>query len=385
MELKDMTLEDVEARISELNTENKTVEEVEQMTEELKALNERKAELVDLEQRKADAKALEEEKVSDSKVTIIEQRKGEKTMKDVKEYRNSEEYINAYAEYIKSGNDEEVRALLTENVGNAGEVAVPDLVYDIVKTDWLNSGVMAYVRKISVQGNMKVQFELSAGDAVVHDEGSGAVSEEELTLGIVKLIPESIKKWISVSDEVLGMTGESFLRYIYDELTYKIAAKAESILLGKIAALSGSASEDAVSAQTYKAGATISTVTVAMGKLSAENRTNIFVANPATIAAYKAAGKAAQFAQDVFDGLTVVPTNALPSIDSASENDVYAIIGDFGRGALANFPEGEGITIKFDDKTLMEYDLVRILGREFIAVEPVACNAFVKITKPAAV
>ena len=385
MELKDMTLEDVEARISELNTENKTVEEVEQMTEELKALNERKAELVDLEQRKADAKALEEEKVPDSKVTIIEQRKGEKTMKDVKEYRNSEEYINAYAEYIKSGNDEEVRALLTENVGNAGEVAVPDLVYDIVKTDWLNSGVMAYVRKISVQGNMKVQFELSAGDAVIHDEGSGAVSEEELTLGIVKLIPESIKKWISVSDEVLGMTGESFLRYIYDELTYKIAAKAESILLGKIAALSGSASEDAVSAQTYKAGATISTVTVAMGKLSAENRTNIFVANPATIAAYKAAGKAAQFAQDVFDGLTVVPTNALPSIDSASENDVYAIIGDFGRGALANFPEGEGITIKLDDKTLMEYDLVRILGREFIAVEPVACNAFVKITKPAAV
>ena len=206
-----------------------------------------------------------------------------------------------------------------------------------------------------------------------------------MTLGIVKLIPESIKKWISVSDEVLGMTGESFLRYIYDELTYKIAAKAESILLGKIAALSGSASEDAVSAQTYKAGATISTVTVAMGKLSAENRTNIFVANPATIAAYKAAGKAASFAQDVFDGLTVVPTNALPSIDSASENDVYAIIGDFGRGALANFPEGEGITIKFDDKTLMEYDLVRILGREFIAVEPVACNAFVKITKPAAV
>ena len=51
------------------------------------------------------------------------------------EIRNSKEYINAYAEYIKTGDDRECRALLTENVGT-GTVPVPEIVYDIVKTAW---------------------------------------------------------------------------------------------------------------------------------------------------------------------------------------------------------------------------------------------------------
>ena len=55
------------------------------------------------------------------------------------------------------------------------------------------------------------------------------------------------------------------------------------------------------------------------------------------------------------------------------------IVGDLGQGALANFPNGDEIEFKFDDKTDMTKDLVRVLGREFIAIEPVAPNAFVKI------
>ena len=37
--------------------------------------------------------------------------------------------------------------------------------------------------------------------------------------------PVSIKKWISISDEVVDLRGEAFLRYIYDEITYRIAKK----------------------------------------------------------------------------------------------------------------------------------------------------------------
>ena len=107
--------------------------------------------------------------------------------------------------------------------------------------------------------------------------------------------------------------------------------------------------------------------------------------NPATIAAFKAAVYAGSFYADPFEGLKVIPTNALPAIGSASENDVYAIVGDFGYGALANFPNGEQIQIKVDDKTAMASDLVKILGREYVAVAPIANRAFVNITKPAAV
>ena len=385
MKIEEMTLADVEARLAEIETELETRsgEELDALKAEVVELQERKAILADLEQRQADAKALEEKR-AEAQVTPIETRKEEKTMQKIEEYRNSEEYINAYADYIKTGKDEEVRKLLTTNVGDAGQVAVPDFVYDIIKTDWLKSGVLSLVKRISVQGNMKVQFELSAGDAVIHNEGSGAVSEEELTLGVVTLVPESIKKWISISDEVNDMKGEAFLRYIYDELTYKIARKAEAILIGKIKNLPTSATSSSVNAKKVKAGAALGTIATALGELNAEAQNPVILMNPATKAAFKAAVYAGHFNADPFEGLTVYLTNDLPAISAASENDVYAIVGDFGYGALANFPNGEATEIKYDDKTLMTEDLIKILGREYVAIEPIACRAFVNITAPAA-
>lgn len=385
MNISEMNLENVLARLSEIEAEleTKSGDELIALKEEVKELQEREAVLKDLEERKALAEQLQNGKVDSTGVKVVEERKGERTMVKIEEYRNSKEYVDAYAEYIKTGEDKQLRALLTTNVGEAGEIAVPDLVYDIVKTDWLESGIMALVKKISVQGNMKVQFELSAGDAVIHDEGSGAVSEEELTLGIVTLIPVSIKKWISISDEALDMTGESFLKYVYDELTHKIVLKAESELIGKIAALPTSATATSVSAKKVKAGAALGTIATALGQLNAEATNPVILMNPATKAAFKTAVYSGQFNADPFEGLTVYPTNALPAVGTASENDVYAIVGDFGFGALANFPNGNNVQIKVDDKTAMTSDLVKILGRQFVAVEPIACRAFVNITKPA--
>lgn len=389
MDIKDMTIADIETREAEMKAQIESAESEEQLTEikdsiteERKLLSEKKAELKDLEERKAMAQEIVDKEVVPE---VIEERKEEIKMKDIKEYRNSEEYINAFAEYLKSGDDTECRALLSTNVGAAGEVAVPDMVANVIKTDWLQSEIMGQVQKISVAGNYKQQFELSAGDAVIHDEGSGAVSEETLTLGTVTLIPQSIKKWKSVSDEVLDLRGQAFLDYIVKEISYRITLKAEDILLDKIVALPTSATSSSVNAKVVKAGAALGTIATALGQLNAEARNPIVVMNPATKAAFKAAVYAGQFNADPFEGLKVVLTNNLPAISSASENDTYAIVGDFGYGALANFPNGETITIKIDDKTNMKSDLVDILGREYVAVEPVACRAFVKITKPAAV
>ena len=384
MELKDMTLEEVEKRLAECDSIRETsenAEEVKALAKEVEELEVRKAELKDLEERKAMAQEINEGKAENP--VVIEERKEEIKMKDIKEYRNSEEYINAFAEYLKTGKDEECRALLTTNVGAAGEVAVPDMVSSIIKTDWQQSTLLGLVTKIAVAGNYKQQFELTAGDAVIHDEGSGAVSEEELTLGTVELIPKSIKKWKSVSDEVLDLRGEAFLEYIVKELSYRISVKAEDELIDAIVALPTSATSTSVNAKVVKAGAALGTIAQALGQLNAEARNPVVVMNPATKAAFKAAVYAGQFNADPFEGLTVVLTNNLPAYSSASENDTYAIVGDFGYGALANFPKGQTIQIKVDDKSNMKSDLVDILGREFVAIAPVACRAFVKVTKPA--
>ena len=382
MEIKDMNLEEIEARMSELDSmveTSESTEEIAKATEERALLAERKAELESLESRKAMAQEID----NGAKTEVVEERKEENKMAMIEEFRNSKEYVEAFAEYIKTGKAEEIRSLLTENVGASGTIAVPESVYDIVKTAWEKSDIMALVKKIEVAGNMKVQFEISGSDAVIHNEGSGAVSEETLTLGIVTLVPESIKKWVSVSDEVLDMRGQAFLDYIYDELTYKIAKKAEAVLIGKIKTLSTTASSSAPYAKQVKAGAAVGTIAKAIGQLSDEAANPVIVMNKATWASFKAAQYSAGYSIDPFEGLPVYFTSALPAFADASENTVYAIVGDFGFGALANFPNGDGIEIKVDDKTDMKSDLVNILGREYIAVEPIACGAFVNITAPA--
>ena len=146
-----------------------------------------------------------------------------------KEIRNTQEYIDAFAKYIKTGSDKECRVLLTENV--SGTVPVPEIVEGRVRTAWERDGITALVRKTYLKGNLKIGFEISGDAAVVHTEAANsAVTEESLVLGIVELVPASIKKWISFSDEVLDMSSSEFLDYIYDELTYRIAKKAADVL-----------------------------------------------------------------------------------------------------------------------------------------------------------
>ena len=213
-EIMVLDAEQIDARSAELASEIEVAETNEAMDAiqaEMEAIEERKAVIkLEVEQRKADMAA-----VVKGQGDVIEEVKDERKVTTM-EVRNTPEYINAYAEYIKNGNDMECRSLLSENV--SGTVAVPEFVYDIVKTAWEKEGIMSLVRKSYLRGNLKVQFEISGGEATVHTEGGEAVSEEALVLGIVTLVPQSIKKWIAISDEVYDLRGEEFLRYIYDEL-----------------------------------------------------------------------------------------------------------------------------------------------------------------------
>ena len=380
--------EEIEVRKAEIREEiaEASEEKIEELETEVEALNEEEAQIEEQEEIKEDAKELEEKKFV-AKEVVKEERK----MENNTEFRNSKEYINAYAEYIKTNDDKELRALITTGgyaTGNSATVEVPDMVYDIVKTAWEREDLMARVRTLSVKGNLKVQFEVSGDAAVIHQEGNTAVSEESLVLGVVTLTPVSIKKWISLSDEVLDMRGEEFLRYIYDEITYRIAKKCADELVDKISKLPQSLSAngetgvyDKVSANKITAAPGIGVIAEAIANLSDETREITVVMNKLTYAAFKSAQYGANYPADIFEGATVVFNNTLPAYSAANAGAVYAIVGDFNHGALANYPEGEGISIKYDDTTLMTQDLVRILGRRYVGINAVADKAFCLIAK----
>lgn len=300
----------------------------------------------------------------------------------MEEFRNSTAYVNAYAEFIKTGEDKELRALLSTNVED-GTVAVPDVVTNTIKTAWDNEPLMALVKKTYLKGNVKIGFEISATGAVEHTEGSAAVTEEELVLGIATLTPISVKKWISISDEVLDLNGEAFLQYIYSELGYQIAKKVADEIIADVVATTASGSATVPAQSVVKEAIGLTTIVDAVANLSDEAANPVIVMNKLTYAAFKAVQATANYGQDIFDGLKVVFNNTLPAYGTASENDCYAIVGDFGRGTQANFPNGEEITFKFDDKVLMTADLVRVLGRMYCGHAVIAPKHFTKITKPA--
>lgn len=384
MNIDEMRIEDIEKRISEIEEEKNSPEaDCVALTEEVRNLREQKEKLLNAAEQRA--KELNDIATGETKTDIIEKVEEErKTMSNL-EVRNSEAYINAFEKYIRTEKDAECRALLTENVAG-GSVPVPSFVEDIIRTAWDRDEITRLVKKTYIKGNLKVGFEYSATGADVHTEGAAAPSEETLVLGITELVPASIKKWITISDEAMDLTGEAFLRYIYDEVTYQIAKKAAALIIADIEAC-GTVST--TSGNTHLCGVpkvtestiAIGTVANALGQLSDAATNNVVMMNKATWSAFKAVQYAGGFNVDPFEGLPVVFNNSIKAYSSASTGETYAIVGDLGNGAQMNFPNGEEVKFTFDNLSLAEKDLVKIVGREYVGHDVVAPNSFVKIVK----
>ena len=379
-EIMVMDIEQIEARSAELSEMLNEAgnEQLDAIQTEIEAIEERRAQIrAEIEQRKADMSA-----VINNAGTVIETKKSED---EKMEARNSAEYINAYADYIKTGNDMECRKLTSTNdttPNGTGSVPIPELVHDIVKTAWEKEGIMALVRKSYLKGNLKVGFEISSSEAAIHEEGAAAVDEESLVLGIVEMVPKSIKKWISISDEVYDLRGEEFLRYIYDELAYRIAKKASDTMIAKIEACGTVSTTTCPSVPKYTAAsAALGDVAQAMAMLSDEAASPVIIMNKRTWGTYKALQAAGNYGYDPFEGLPVIFNNTITAYAAATTGVTYAIVGDLGHGALANFPNGEGIDFKFDEMSRKKEDLIEVLGREFVALAVVSPDAFVKIVK----
>lgn len=380
MNFKDMTADELMERRAAIATEIDAPEaDLDALEQEARAINE------ELETRKADEAKRNEirDAVANGAGETIETIKEEREIPmTINEIRNSKEYVDAFARYIKTGKDEEVRALLTTNATVSGAyVPVPELVEARIRTAWQKLGIMDLVRKTYAKGILKVGFELSADGALIHNEGTNANAEESLVLGIVSLTPVSIKKWITVSDEAFDMSSEEFLYYIYDEITYRIAKKAQEELIAKIVAASTSAASTAVSVAEVDDGApTVAIVSECIGKLSDEAANPVIVMNKGTWSQFKAAQYAAGYAIDPFEGLPVYFESTLPIYSSTATTGTWLVVGDFGVGAQANFPNGDEITLKFDDLSLAEKDMNKIVGREYVGLGLVADKAFCRVT-----
>lgn len=378
MELKNMTFDELEARKAELaNSVEVEGADLDAIESELRSINE------EVEARKAEEakRASIRSMVASGEGTVVtemkvEERKMERTAAEI---RASQEYVDAYVNYLKTKDDSECRSLLTTD--GSGTVAVPTLVYDLVKTAWEKEGIVSRVRKAYLKGDLKVNFEISADAANKQTEGQ-AVNEESLVLGTVTLINNMYIKWISVSKQAMSLRGEAFLQYVIDEIVQKIAKKLADEVVAAIEACPQTATSTAVSVPVVSSTTvTVDLVAQALAQLSDEAANPTIIMNRATWGDVKKAQYSNKYGVDPFEGLDVVFNNSMKSFTAATSGDTYMIVGDLDHGALINFPNDGEIETTIDELSLATSGMVKVIGSAYAGIGIVAPKAFVKVQK----
>ncbi len=378
MKFDEMTVEELETRQAEIagmETEGVATEEIEARASELEAI---KAELEERKQKAAEEAEIRKA-VENGAGETKEHFQEEKRMSN-QEIRGSAQYAEAFKQYIITGDDKECRALLTENV--SGDVPVPVLVESTIKTAWEDNAFLTKVRKTAFRGNLKVPFEKSADPAYIHVEGTTGLTEEDLQLGIVSLIPANVKKWIKISDEAIAMGGEEFVQYIYNELAQRVLEKLVSELVSKANSAGTTHGDTAIGIPVLNEAPGVTVAQNAADQLSEEATDLCIALNPLSISAFRDAAAAANYALDPFAGLTVIKCSALPAYNSASDNAMYAIVGDL-KAFQVNYPEGEGVRFNWDPYTFAQDDMVKVTARQYAGYGVTAPGRLVKLTKPA--
>lgn len=372
-EIMTLGFEELEERANAIAVETAEADkdQLETLNAELDAIEERKMALnLEIEERKKAAEA-----VANGAGKEIEERTENKMT--FEEFRNSKAYVDAFANYIKTGKDEECRSLikefraeipdggtfLTQNV-EGGNVPVPVFVENRVRTAWERDEIFNRVTKTFVKGNLKVAVETSATGADIHTEGTPALDMEGVELAIVNLVPVTIKKWVAFSTEVLAMGSEDFLMYVYDEITYRIIQKASEMALNAILN-----NANHLNGSTVNGAVTTATIIQAIANLSGEARDLVLIASAQTIANIRIAALNAGYAYDPFQGLTPItaPAGILDHGD--------AIVGDLS-GVQANLPEGTNVRFVLDEYSLAEKDLIKLVGRLYAAIDVVGLHMF---------
>ena len=362
-----MDLETIETRMNEITSLLDSPESnLEDLEKEIRSLKEQKRQIMeDIEKRKA-----EEREVIES-AKVVDEFKERKQKMELRELLKTDAYIDAFAQYIKTGSTKAVRKLMTENALEAnieegdGLVPVPTYLADRINTAWERNELIRRIPKTYFKGNYKEAFELSATDAVVHEEGDDAPAEEQVQFGIVEIVNKNLKKWLKITDELMSLKGQMFLDYVFDEIEYRISKLATSLLLNAIATAPAQDSATAVGVPVLSIESLDVNTILNASALLAEDATPIVITDRANYALIKGMTNEVgdRVNADPFNGYEVVFAT-MPTVTGAT---IPAILLD-PRGAVVNLPDGDNVTIKVDDLSLAEYDLVKVVGKQMMGI-----------------
>lgn len=237
MNLEDMNLEQVTARLAELDIEVRAMtkaEDVDKATEEKRALLDRQKELKDLESRKQTALSIQNGAIE---TKTIEERKDTKSMDYENmapcDIRGTEEYRNAFLKGLqgKSLNEAEKRAneMASTDVAGVIPTMTQERIFNKLKQ---YAPLMSEITLLQVPGNVTFAIEGTNNAAAKHAENDTATPAAD-TMVSVSLGGYEIIKVLRISKTVQAMAINAFETWLVDILGENIAAKiGEYIIYG---------------------------------------------------------------------------------------------------------------------------------------------------------
>lgn len=223
MELKEMNLQDVEARLAAIDEEIEAAGEVETvntLADEKRSLIERQAELKDLAERKAAAEAIQTGAITG---TIKEERKMEETRKtfgvETAEYREA---------FFKKLQGKELTA--EERGAVTASAVIPTVTMNKIIGVLEHTPMIAAVDVTYIPGNVTYPAESSIADAAWVDMGTAATDSAD-TYTSINLTAYKLIKTVEITADVQAMAIDAFESWLVQRLANKIAKAIDASII----------------------------------------------------------------------------------------------------------------------------------------------------------
>ena len=380
---------DVEIREQILSDVEKLEQEAKEVDKNIEVLEETRNTLEQQEERMSLMGNVSTEAI-EARKTVVEAKSN--NIADTKEYKSALEQM------YKTGNDRQLRDAFAGFLTSQENLPIPTVMQREIEVAWEEYGNLVNLCDVvGIRGILAVTLELTADGAVWHDEGSDAPDPEEITFGQLLLNPKFIKKLVVLSDEVVLLCGDDFLRYIAREMVYRILLELNKAIVNRTD-VNGKGVIGIVGntyAETVEDELDFNTPNVAMAELRTWDNIKV-VMNSKTffsnvLGLTDSTGHPIyQIMTDLngrpryfYAGLPVVFSPALPSYDEAEAEAAYMIVGNF-RGYKLNLPYGRQPALIYDTITRAGEDMEVIVGKLPAAGNITKQGFLCTVTKPEA-
>ena len=231
MNFKEMTVEQLEARrseIVELSEKEEDITKLEELNNEIRGIN------AELETRKN-----EEAKRVELRNAVLagkgEPKENEVTMEKKSFDLTSKEYRSAWLKHLKGEelNEQETRALADYRAfSSSNTYAIPlGIADEVVECLKKKAVLIDEIDLYEVAGNLRIPYETTVGEATAHTENN-EVSASGDAVGYVDLAGEEIIKIIEISKNGLSQSVDAFERWLVNNLARKLGDKIDDKISG---------------------------------------------------------------------------------------------------------------------------------------------------------